>query len=85
MAVAVGVVDAGHAGVFGGVVQEAGGFGDDAVFGGADQFDRAGFDGFGAFGLGAQDQDGLAERGGLFLDAAGIGDALLDECRQEGG
>ena len=40
------------------------------------------FDGCGAFGFGAENQDGLAEGGGFFLDAAGIGDDQLGAAHE---
>lgn len=73
-AVAVGVDGVGHAGVGFGVVDEGGDFADDAVVVGADEADGAGGEGFGAFGGVAHHEDGLAEAGGFFLNAAAVGE-----------
>ena len=49
---------------------------------GSDEFDGAGFDGFGALGFLAKDEDGLAEGGSFFLDAAGIGDEQVGAAHE---
>ena len=74
LAVAVGVDGLGHVLKMSFVVQEAADCGEYFFPVGADEADGACFDGFGAFGDGAQDQHGFAQRRGLFLDAAGIGE-----------
>ncbi len=73
-AVAVGVVHVGAAIVFGGVIEEERRFGEDALRVGADEACSSGVDGFGPFGFLAHDEDGFAERGGFFLNAAGVGE-----------
>lgn len=53
-----------------GVVEEDRDLEADAFRVGSDEDGRTRFDRFLAFGLVAHDEDGLAERGGFFLDAA---------------
>ena len=74
VAVAVGVRRARHAGVRGRIGQQRLAARDDAVGIGADERQRAGLDALAALGGLARHEHGLAERGRLLLDAAGVGD-----------
>ena len=74
VAVAVGVDGLGHAVVGDGVVEESAHLIDNQVVVGAHEMDGAALEGFWALGGVAHDEDGLPEAGGLFLDAAGVGE-----------
>ena len=73
LAVAVGVVRAGHGAVGAGIAQQLVRLRHDAVGIGADELDRARGHRLGALGGVAHHQHRLAQRRGLLLDAAGIG------------
>ena len=74
VAVAVGIDGLAHAAVGGGLVEQGGDGAGDAVEVRSDELDRAGGDGFGAFGGVAHDEYGLAQAGGFLLDAAAVGE-----------
>ena len=74
VAVAVGIYGFGHFLVSDRVGEQGADFGDNFFGIGADELDGAGVDAFGAFGGVAHHEHGLAETGGFFLDAAGIGE-----------
>jgi len=67
-------MDSRHAFVFRHVVKQPRGLPHDTIFVGADQFDGTGFNGLRPFGFLAQNQDWFAQRRGLLLNAARIGD-----------
>ena len=74
VSVAVGIDGLAHFLVNRRVVEKEAGCVDDAVEVSSDELDRAGADGFGAFGGVAHDEHGLAQAGGFFLDAAAVGE-----------
>ena len=74
LAVAVGVDGLGHTLVGLRVVEEGADFADDEVVVGAHEVDGAALEGFGTLGGVAHHEDGLAQAGGLFLDAAAVGE-----------
>ena len=55
-------------------MEETGGLADDGIFVGADEFGGSVLEGFRSFGGVAHDEHGLAQAGGLFLYAAGVGE-----------
>lgn len=64
------------------VVEDLSGFRDDAVFVRSNEFHGAGFDGFGALGFLAEDEDRFAEGGTFFLNAAGVGDEEIGAAHE---
>lgn len=74
VSVAVGIDGLAHFLVNRRVVEKEAGCVDDAVEVSSDELDRAGGDGFGAFGGVAHDEHGLAQAGGFLLDAAAVGE-----------
>ena len=74
LAIAVGVDGFGHALVGGGVVEEGADFVHDKVVVGANEMNSPALEGFGALGGVAHHEDGLTQAGGLFLDAAAVGE-----------
>ena len=64
----------GHRSVAFGVHQKLVARAEDFLDIGSDETKRAGLDAFGSLGFAAQDEDGLAEGGGFFLDPTGVGD-----------
>ena len=74
LSVAVGIDGLGHTLVGLLVIQQRGNLAYDEVMIGAHQMDGAALEGFRAFGGVAHHEDGLAQAGGLFLDAAGVGE-----------
>lgn len=74
MPIAVGVTRMGHGSVLTRVVQQAGELAVDGLLLGADEAQRAGLHALGPLGGVAHDEHGLAERGRLLLDAAGVGE-----------
>ena len=74
LAVAVGVDGLRHTLVGLQVVEKGADFADDEVVVGAHEVDGAALEGFGTFGGVAHHEDRLAQTGGLFLDAAAVGE-----------
>ena len=74
LAVAVGVDGFGHALVGLRVVEEGADFADYEVVVGAHEVDCAALEGFGTLGGVAHHENGLSQTGGLFLDAAAVGE-----------
>ena len=73
-AITVGVHGFGHTLVGCGVIEEGAYFINYKVVVGADEVYCAALEGFGTFGGVAHHEDGLAQTGGLFLDAAAVGE-----------
>ena len=74
IAIAVRIHCLAHTLVGGGVVEEDADFADDEVVVGPHEMDGAALKGFGTLGGVAHHEDGLAQTGGLFLDAPAVGE-----------